>query len=282
MTVDVGIVPVFSAVVLPLVDEVLRQRDDFLADPTSLCAHDFRRALRRLHACLDMFGNLFTKKDRVRLLRELDALTRKLGPTRDLDVLLDREFAEVARESSHITLNRSLETAVRQLRSAAAARAQRAVRSARFALLLGSMRSALVELASPDSGVSLSAEVVGWLIHADAKVRKSGSKLSKLSDSRKHSLRAHVKALKYNSDVFLRLFAPNSGVQYRTALNDLHDVLGTYSDDVTCASLMRELRFPERWRKEGHRHDSKMTSTDKQLKKVWSDFEHAPRPWSLA
>ena len=282
MAVDVGILPVFSEVVSPLVEEVLRQRDDFLADPTSLCAHDFRRALRRLHACLDMFGNLFTKKDRVRLLRELDALTRKLGPTRDLDVLLDRQFAKAARESSHITSNNVLEIAVRKSRSAAAAKAQRAVRSARFALLLGSMRSALVELTSPNSGMSLSAEVVGWLIHADAKVRKSGSKLSKLSDSRKHSLRARVKALKYNSDVFLRLYAPNSGVQYRAALNDLHDVLGTYSDGVTCANLMRELHFPERERKDGHRHVSKRDSTDKRLKKVWSEFEHAPRPWSSA
>ncbi|MEO7362895.1 MAG: NAD(P)-dependent oxidoreductase [Gemmatimonadaceae bacterium] len=279
---DAGIVPAFAAVVSPLIDDVVRQRHHFLHDSTSACVHDFRRALRRLHACVNMFGNLFVKKDRVRLLREFESLTRKLGSTRDLDVLLGRRSTMAAGTAVHITPDMILEAAASARRAVSAEKAQVDVRSARYTLLLESLHRGLIELASAAEGLSLSAEVVSWLLHADAQVRKRGSRLSQQNHSAKHALRAQVKALKYNSDVFLRLYAPTLGTEYREALNALHDVLGTYSDDVACDRLMRTLPFPQ-FVQEGDWRSSKMkAANEKKLKRAWSDFKKVQRPWSAA
>ena len=129
--------------------------------------------------------------------------------------------------------------------------------------------------------MSLSGEVVGWLLHADAQVRKRGSKLSQQNHSSKHAPRGHVMALKYNSDVFLRLYAPTLGTEYRDALNALHDVLGTYSDDVACDRLMRTLPFLQFVQEGAWRSSKTKVATEKKLKRAWSAFKKAQRPWSV-
>ncbi|MEO7998725.1 MAG: NAD(P)-dependent oxidoreductase, partial [Gemmatimonadaceae bacterium] len=265
VSLDTAIVPAFAAVVSPLVDDVLRQRHDFLHDPSSVCVHDFRTALRRLHACVNMFGNLFVKKDRVRLLSEFDSLTRKLGPTRDLDVLLRRRASVKVRNDLHITPDMILDAAASACRAASASRAQLEARSARFALLLDSLDSGLIELASAANGMSLSAEVVSWLLHADSRVRNAGSQLSKQNHASQHALRAQVKALKYNSDVFLRLYAPTLGTEYCSALHELHDVLGSSCDDFACDRLMQTLPFPQNVGEKAWRHSQNKAVTHKKL-----------------
>jgi CHAD domain-containing protein len=82
--------------------------------------HDMRVGSRRVRAALEMFQDVFPKREYRVMLREIKRLADALGEVRDLDVMLDRLAKDMAgRPKSQQLVLREMIDEMRQRREAA-------------------------------------------------------------------------------------------------------------------------------------------------------------------
>jgi triphosphatase len=229
---------------------VLRQ-----GDPEGL--HQARVALRRLRAAISLFGDVVQDSRTEALKRELKWITSAFGPAREMDVLAARAAetsdlppSDPVEEIGQPALRRELE----QKRRRAFGRAQAAVASTRFRLLL-------IDLAEW-------IEAGAWLRHDDPlleqqgkrpvaqfaveelerrwkKIRKRGRKLRELDPQRRHKLRIQVKKTRYAAEFFAGACSGQKAERRRKAflgaLEPLQDCLGDLNDITVDMKLTAKL-----------------------------------------
>jgi inorganic triphosphatase YgiF len=205
--------------------------------------HQMRVGLRRLRAAMSLFGDILRDPETDEIKRELRWLSRELAPARELHVLETRVVAPVKRRHSRAAGVSSLSRDLAEQRAAALARAQEAVRSARF-------RGLTLEIAAwletglwtrpKDEGTRdrgdapIEDSAVEQLTRRFKKIRKRGRKLAQLDAARRHKLRIQAKKVRYASEFFAGLFprkrASKRRKKFLSALGRVQDCLGDLND----------------------------------------------------
>jgi len=205
--------------------------------------HQMRVGLRRLRAAMSLFADILGDPETDALKRELKWLTRELASARELYVLETRVVAPVRRRHSRAVGVSSLSRDLAEQRAAAVARAQEAVRSARFRELTldiaawleaGQWTRPQDDSVHDRSEVPIEDSATEQLTRRFKKIRKRGKKLSQLDPGRRHKLRIQAKKVRYASEFFAGVFpgkqASKRRKKFLAALEDLQDCLGDLND----------------------------------------------------
>jgi CHAD domain-containing protein len=226
-------------------------------EPESL--HKLRVAIRRARAALSLFRAATTGGTRLPLARELRTLQRRLGETREWDVLVDETLASLP---AKLTARRATRGVVRL------ARKQRDVghKHVRAALREPASVATLRRLAAwpdrhfgarasprPPSGrwdtatlaqpaTSLAAAV---LDKRHRQARKQGRGLRHLDQAALHRLRIRIKKLRYAAEFFAGLWpdgrASRRARRYLASLRELQQALGSWHDIAVAPALIARL-----------------------------------------
>lgn len=205
--------------------------------------HQMRVGLRRLRAAMSLFADILRDPETDALKKEVRWLTRELGPARELHVLVTRVVAPVKRRHSRVEGVSSLSRDLAEQRAAALARAQEAVRSARFRALTleiaawleaGQWTRPQDERVRDRGDVPIEDSVAEQLTRRFRKIRKRGKKLKELDAGPRHKLRIQAKKVRYASEFFADLFAGKRASRRRkrfsSALGRVQDCLGDLND----------------------------------------------------
>jgi inorganic triphosphatase YgiF len=229
---------------------VLRQ-----GDPEGL--HQARVALRRLRAAISLFGDFAQDSRTEAIKRELKWITGAFGPAREMDVLAARAAdlsqlppPDPGAETGQPALRQKLE----QKRRRAFKRAQSAVDSTRFRLLLIDLAEWIEagEWFAPDDPLlesqgkrAVAQFAVDELDRRWKKIRKRGRKLRELDPLRRHKLRIQVKKTRYAAEFFAGAFPGRKTERRREmfldALEPLQDCLGDLNDITVDRRLTAKL-----------------------------------------
>ena len=177
------------------------------------------------------------------LKRELRWLSRELAPARELHVLETRVVAPVKRRHSRAAGVSSLSRDLAEQRAAALARAQEAVRSARFRGLTLDIAAWLEaglwtrpkdERVRDRGDAPIEDSAAEQLTRRFKKIRKRGRKLTQLDAGRRHKVRIQAKKVRYASEFFAGLFPGKRSSKRRkkflAALGRVQDCLGDLND----------------------------------------------------
>ena len=205
--------------------------------------HQMRVGLRRLRAAMSLFSDILRDSETKALKNELRWLAGELAPARELEVLMTRVVAPVKRRHAHLDGVSSLARDLAQQRAVALARAQDAVRSARFRALTlevaawleaGQWTRPKDDLVRDRGEIPIEASAAAQLTRRFRKIRKRGKRLMELNTRRRHKLRIQAKKVRYASEFFANLFpgkkASRRRKKFLAALEGMQDYLGDLND----------------------------------------------------
>jgi CHAD domain-containing protein len=238
----------FTDAMRPLIAAIDRDHRNLLHDASPDCVHALRGALRRARAALLLFDDLLAPGDATWLRHELKRYARKLGATRDLDVLIGWSKTHPPGYHPEARFEDLLPSAAEQARQAAVGGALGAARSARATLLVEGLeewvRCSGARLALGDDP-AVGRRIEAWVAAADTKVRKQGANVGKLGASSRHRLRGRLKTLRYNYELQRRLDGQSGNPKYLACLTDLHRILGDLHDLEVGSRLTAKLLEPK-------------------------------------
>ena len=241
----------FASIVHGCIAHLQANESGLLAERDPEYLHQVRVALRRLRACLSLFGAVLPEPVFAPIVARLREQGAALGAARNWDVFVHEalralraqcaEEAELgAFERRCIRLGRARVRAARAL--VASAEWQRLWLELGRLLADGAWREERIELAQP-----LGDFAAALLQRRAVILKKRGKRLRELDAEGRHRLRIAAKKLRYAADFFVALFPKRHLRPYAQALADLQDVLGALNDAATMLSLLPEAfkRAPE-------------------------------------
>jgi len=214
--------------------------------------HQLRVSIRHMRSAYSLFRNAKVKAGRFAIADELRALQRKLGATREWDVLIDETFSFMPKK-----LRRSASNLIKIAEMKRAEGHQSVhdmLRDPRYTDLLLRLAFWLEQqfglaaahrrerqwkvnvLAKPIKGVA--SEVLSV---RHAKVLKLGKRLRELDVDELHRLRIRIKKLRYMTEFFSDIWPGRRTDRYLFALKKLQGVLGTLHDTIVALNLVAEL-----------------------------------------
>jgi inorganic triphosphatase YgiF len=217
--------------------------------------HQMRVGLRRLRAAISVFRDMLPDRDTARIKSELRWLTERLGPARDLDVLVTESVAPLRRASPDKSEVRLLEADLKQKRGRGFDRARDAIRSERYRKLVLATalwlidgrwltdKNALAAARRERPATEFARDV---LQHRTRKVVKKSRRLDRLDARARHKLRIAAKKLRYAGEFFACLFeAPKKAhKRFARALKALQSALGKLNDIAVHQTLARRYAHP--------------------------------------
>ena len=224
-----------TAILLEQLDILEANVDGVLHDIDIEFLHDLRVAVRRTRSALKLLGDMLPGNLTARFAAEFRWLGDATTPLRDLDVHL----LSVPPMATRLATAQPADLApflgyLERRRAAERRKLNQALRSARFAALVGDWRKALLgshgagDARARPSAAELSAERTR---HAFQRVVKLGSAITAASPPESlHTLRKRCKELRYVLEFFASLHDPRA---YRAVLGDLkrlQDCLGEFQD----------------------------------------------------
>jgi CHAD domain-containing protein len=262
-------------------------------DPEYL--HQMRVALRRLRSGVSVFAPVVPGVPIGHVSAEMKWLSGRLGPARDWDVFVAETLPPVAEAfGPHPGLER-FAARCESLRAAAAVRARRAVRSARYQRLLLRLEQWLAgeewmtrldiagraALAHPAVGFAS-----GVLEARYDRVLRRGRSIGRSEPRELHRLRIAIKKFRYAADFFATLYEEKETRAALKRLSRLQDILGAMNDAATVAGLAaegfkgmsgaaaREAKgFVLGWSR------GRAATLRRQLKSAWKEFSAAEKFW---
>jgi CHAD domain-containing protein len=212
------------------------------ADPEAV--HQMRVGLRRLRAAISLFKPMLADRETETVKRGLRWIGRKLGPARDLDVLLGN-----LREMTGSSLAEdALQDAER--------RRQKAYEILRKALDSPRYMSAILETAAwIEAGKWLAAgdlpsrsarkHAARELSRRHRKILRDARHMEELEDDERHELRIRIKKMRYGAEFFASLFDGKKSKKRRKAmlpeLERLQDLLGEMNDIAVGGAMIPSL-----------------------------------------
>lgn len=229
----VGQAEAFRAIVRECLRQYRRNEDALRATRDAEALHQLRVALRRLRAALSLFRPTVRGRDYQALREGLRWLGGRLGPARDLDVLL-----ALAKDNAAVL------GALRPLREAA---------HDRVAATLASRRARRLIL-----GLALWIEGADWQRRGHAgrdvaplaadrmerrwrRIVRHGHRLAALDATARHRLRIEIKKLRYAAEFMAPLHKAPARTLFVAALKMLQDGLGELNDAATAEDLARRV-----------------------------------------
>ncbi len=220
------------------------------SDPEAI--HQLRVGIRHMRSAFSLFREAMAQTGRFRIEDELRSLQRKLGTTREWDVLIEETLNRMPKQLRKSSGN------LLKIAKINRAEGYRGVRTAlrdphRTDLLL---RLALwIErqfgLAAPDRGERqwkasiLAKPIKNFAADAlnvqHAKVRKLGKRIRTLDTRELHRLRIRIKKLRHATEFFGDIWPGRRTERYLSALKKLQGVLGTLHDEMMALKLIAQL-----------------------------------------
>jgi len=213
--------------------------------------HQMRVGLRRLRAALSLFAGILRDLQTAAIKTELKWLAGELAPARQLDVLMKRVVAPVKQRHARWDGVPSLSHELAEKREAALARAQNAVRSARYRALTleiaawletGEWTDPRDDLVRDRGDVPIEVCAAEQLGRRWKKIRKRGKAIARLDARGRHKLRIQTKKVRYACEFFAGLFAGKRASKRRKkflpTLEHLQDALGDLNDIVVHEQLI--------------------------------------------
>lgn len=261
-----------------------------LADGDVEGLHQMRVALRRLRTAIRLFRPVVGKPDQCRAGDGIRWFTGQLGPAREWDVLLSgviEPFAASAKAPAGLP---DLAATVREARRAPAHVAVEAIRSPRCTGLLLALGAWLEEgrwhsEAEPALRAQLDRPMTelagGWLATQHAKALKAGKDVDGANAKSREKLRRRLRKLRYATEFFRGLYAPEATHPFIAALESVLDALDADHDAAVARNLLRTLadtaptavEATEKWLNK---------QTDKRRKAIpdaWKAFKDTPVFW---
>jgi len=209
-------------------------------DPEYL--HQIRVAIRRARAVLRVFAADLESPRSGSVRRELGEMGRRLGRTRDLDVLLPILAGELARVEASAEMTAWVLGEFRRRREATADDARRELASSGTERLMGLLESLRPAANPPETAPSTVAEAAGPVLErATAKVARWRERpVESLADADLHRIRIALKRLRYASEIFAEI----EPAGFRKAIRRLarfQDVLGEAQDARVAIGHLRAL-----------------------------------------
>jgi CHAD domain-containing protein len=205
--------------------------------------HQMRVGMRRLRAAMSLFADILRDPETAALKQELRWLAGELAPARELEVLVTRVVAPVRRRHSRLAGVSSLSRDLAAQRATALARAQDAVRSARFRALTlevaawletGQWTRPQDDLVRDRGEVPIEISAAEQLTRRFGKIRKRSKVLTQLDARGRHELRIQAKKVRYAAEFFANLFPGKKAARRRkrflSALEGVQDGLGDLND----------------------------------------------------
>jgi inorganic triphosphatase YgiF len=217
--------------------------------------HQLRVGVRRLRAAMSLFGDLFDDDPQMATIKaELRWLAGELGPARELDVLMKRVVAPVRKRHARWDGVPALTRDFTERREQALARAQSAVKSARFRALTldtaawletGAWTDPPDDLVRERGDLPIEVTAAGELNRRFKKIRKRGKALAELPARARHKLRIQAKKVRYATEFFAGVFPGKRAAKRRqrflAALEHLQDGLGDLNDIVVHEDMITAL-----------------------------------------
>jgi triphosphatase len=218
--------------------------------------HQMRVGLRRLRAAMSLFGGILGDPQTAAIKAELKWLAGELAPARELDVLMKRVLAPVKKRHARWDGVPSLSRDFAERHEAALARAQNAVKSARFRALTlevaawleaGEWTKPQDDLVRDRGDLPIEVAAAEQLNRRRKKIRKQGKAkngkgLARLDAQRRHKLRIQAKKVRYAAEFFVGVFPGKRAAKRRekflAALERLQDGLGELNDIVVHEELI--------------------------------------------
>ena len=213
--------------------------------------HQMRVGLRRLRASMALFGGILGDPQTAAIKAELKWLAGELAPARELDVLMKRVLAPVKKRHVRWDGVPSLSRDFAERHEAALARAQNAVKSARFRALTlevaawleaGEWTKPQDDLVRDRGDLLIEVAAAEQLNRRRKKIRKQGKALARLDAQRRHKLRIRAKKVRYAAEFFAGVFPGKRAAKRRekflAALERLQDGLGELNDIVVHEELI--------------------------------------------
>jgi inorganic triphosphatase YgiF len=214
--------------------------------------HQARIGLRRLRTVLSLFSPLCTDTQTPTIKAEIRWFAELLGPARDLDVFLSEVMLPLREqyrdEPGLVSLQRSYSAQRTKLYD----RISQAANSVRFRSLAletaAWIETGLWALNQSEAAASARARPIELFAEEELtrrrkKVKKKGDGIAGLTPDERHSLRLHVKKLRYTSEFFLSLFPgrKKSKRAFLSSLKSLQTALGDVNDIAVRAGLKAEI-----------------------------------------
>ena len=213
--------------------------------------HQMRVGLRRLRAALSLFADILPDPQTAAIKTGLRWLQGELGPAREFEVLMKCVVAPVKRRRARWDGVPSLSQELAEKREAALARAQDAVKSARFRALtldiaawleVGDWTKPRDDLVRDRGQIPIEISAARQLSRRWKKICKKGKTLARLDAKSRHKLRIQTKKVRYAAEFFGNLFpgkrAAKRRQQFLPALEALQDALGDLNDIAVHEALI--------------------------------------------
>jgi inorganic triphosphatase YgiF len=207
------------------------------ADPDGV--HQMRVGVRRLRAAMAVFSELLRCKQTEQIKRDLKWLSGKLGPVRDLDVLLKGRIEPFEDAESPAAGLPELKRELVYRRDIAAESANAAITTARYRLLIFNILEWIedgkwLKQSRSHGDRKIRAFAARLFERRTKKARKKAKRAGEVDAPRRHKLRIATKKLRYSLYFFESLFPHNGSAKalsrYKKHLQDLQDNLGALND----------------------------------------------------
>lgn len=224
--------------------------------------HQVRIGLRRLRVALSLFAPLCADTQVRTIKSEIKWFAALLGPARDLDVFLSEVMLPLREQYREEPGLLSLQRSYSAQRIKFYDRVSQAAHSIRFrSLILETAAWIETGLWNQSEGTRAARErpieafAVEELTQRRKKVKKKGADLAELDPDGRHSLRIHVKKLRYTAEFFMGLFPgkKKSNRAFLTSLKTLQTALGDVNDIAVRAGLKADVIVEKKSRVDGQK-----------------------------
>ena len=241
---DASCAEAFQIIARSCVSQMIANESVLRRSPDPEALHQIRVGLRRLRAAISLFRKMLARQETEAVKQGLRWIGRKLGPARDLDVLLGN-LREAA--GSPDVENAIADTERRRLKAYAVL--QKALDTPRY-------MSAILETAAwIEAGQWLGNEkrtsrparkhAAKELSRRHKKIVREAKHLEELPDEERHELRIRIKKMRYGTEFFASLFERKKARKRRKAmlkgLEHLQDLLGEMNDIAVGSAMVPSL-----------------------------------------
>jgi triphosphatase len=215
-------------------------------DPRGL--HQMRVGFRRMDAAFSAFGDPFKTPTLVDLKERAKAITKAIGPARDMDVFTDELLDPAAEAHGEARAFAGLKRRTARMREEAWDKAVAAVEHPRFQKLLNELSHA-IEMSiwrrehEPIHDFVERIETVAarTLDKRMKKARERAKDLKTLDHEHCHKLRIALKKTRYAAEFFRPLHDPKAAKKFLEQLAKMQDILGALNDVAAARLTLAQL-----------------------------------------
>lgn len=199
--------------------------------------HQMRVGFRRMDAAFSAFGPAFKTPTLLDLKKRAKAITKAIGPARDMDVFTDELLEPAAKAHGEARAFASLKRRTAKMREAAWDDAMEAVESAKFQKLLDDVSHAIEGCiwrreheGATDFVARIEAIAAKTLDKRMKKARERPHHLKSLDRTECHKLRIALKKTRYAAEFFRPLHDEKDASRFIKHLSRMQDILGALND----------------------------------------------------